>query len=300
MKTMPYSLNPYLPKVRAQAVNCVRISGWSVRQTARYLGVSPGAVSKWLQRIPDDATIVRSIPTKSSRPRTSPGAVGQDVTDHIRQIRLERGRCAEAIWYQLKREGIMVSVSTVQRTLKRKGLIRTRSPWKKIHQSGVRPVALSPGTLVEIDSVHFWTKAPRVYLSTMIDVYSRWAYAQPIVALRPGESLRTVMAAQRLAPFQFQCVQSDHGSEFSKYFTKGLETRGMRHRQIRVRKPNDNAHIERFNRTLQDECGGELRRYISKPIWFTRVLREYMLYYNMERIHLGLDGKTPDQMFPRS
>lgn len=298
MNPMPYTMNPYLPKLRAQAVALVR-SGQSIRSVARHYGVEPSTVSRWMQSVPGDGSRLLYLPTRSSRPKVSPRAVERNIVERIRQIRLEHNRCAEAIWYQLKREDIVVSLSTVKRTLERQGLLRTRSPWKKIHQSGVRPVVSSPGTLVEIDSIHFWTKVPRVYLSTMIDVYSRWAYAQQIVALRPGHSIQTVMTAQRLAPFQFACIQSDHGSEFGRYFTNTLLRHGMRHRQIRVRKPNDNAHIERFNRTLQDECGSELRKYITNPKWFTRTLHEYLEYYNTQRIHLGLDGQIPLEVLRR-
>ncbi len=45
LKNMAYSLNPFLPRVRMSAVLLVR-KGWSVRQTARYIGVSPGTISK--------------------------------------------------------------------------------------------------------------------------------------------------------------------------------------------------------------------------------------------------------------
>ncbi|MBI4160446.1 MAG: DDE-type integrase/transposase/recombinase, partial [Candidatus Yanofskybacteria bacterium] len=38
----------------------------------------------------------------------------------------------------------------------------------------------------------------------------------------------------------------DHGSEFSKWFTKVVEYSGVSHRHTRVRTPTDNGHIERF------------------------------------------------------
>ena len=50
-------------------------------------------------------------------------------------------------------------------------------------------------------------------------------------------------------PFEIDCIQSDNGPEFGRYLTLNA---GVRHRKIRKRKPNDNAHIEKFNRTIQD------------------------------------------------
>ena len=73
MEDMPYSMNPYLPRVRAKAVDLVREEGWSVRETARYIGVQPGTISKWIKRAPEGRT--RGIETKSSRPHTSPGRI---------------------------------------------------------------------------------------------------------------------------------------------------------------------------------------------------------------------------------
>lgn len=291
---MPYTQNPHIAKVRAKAVQLIKQHGWSVVAVARHVGVHRATIYDWLDRTPHNSMVVRSIPTLSARPKHSPRAVDPQIVQRIREIRLERNRCADAIWYQLQREGIVVSLSTVKRTLARHNLLRPRSPWKKYHVSGERPVVSLPGTLVEIDSIHFWVKTrPKVYLSTMIDVYSRWAYVQRIPALRPGHSLMTVWNAQRSAPFHFRCVQSDHGSEFSKYFSLNLEANGIRHRQIRIRTPNDNAHIERFNRTLQDECGSDLKRYLRNPAWFTRTLHDYLTYYNSSRIHLGIQGLSP-------
>lgn len=296
---MPYTMNPHIAKVRAKAVALVKQYGWSVTATARHVGVHRATVYNWLAKTPQNSMVMHAIPTRSSRPHHHPRTVDRKIVERIRQIRLERGRCAEAIWYQLQREQIVVSLSTVKRTLARHGLLRTRSPWKQIHQSGVRPEVLAPGTLVEMDSVHFWVKPPRVYLSTLVDVYSRWAYVERIPSLRPGWSAHVVRSAQRLAPFTFACVQSDHGSEFGRYFTTTLLRNHIDHRQIRIRKPNDNAHVERFNRTLQDECGQELRRYLKQPAWFTRTLRDYVDYYNTQRIHLGLEGKVPSELLTK-
>ena len=293
---MPYTMNPHIAKVRAKAVQLVKQTGWSVRQVAEHVGVHRATVYDWIAKTPPNAMVVHAIPTHSSRPKHHPRAVDRKIVNRIREIRLEHGRCAEAIWYQLQREGVVVSLSTVKRTLARQGLLRTRSPWKQIHQSGVRPAVSAPGTLVEMDSIHFWSTPPRVYLSTVIDVYSRYAYVTRVPALRPGCSVNTVLAAQQAFPFTLQCVQTDHGSEFGKYFSVQLHRQQIRHRQIRIRTPNDNAHVERFNRSLQEECGRDLRKYLTKPAWFTRTLREYLVYYNTERIHLGLEGKIPQEL----
>ncbi|MCL5017528.1 MAG: integrase core domain-containing protein, partial [Patescibacteria group bacterium] len=62
------------------------------------------------------------------------------------------------------------------------------------------------------------------------------------------------------------------------------------HRHSRVRKPNDNAHIERFNRSIQEEC---LDKVISIPVEYRKAINEYLPYYNGRRLHLGINLKTP-------
>lgn len=299
MADMPYTQNPYLPKVRAQAVELVKTYGWGVRQTARYIGVSPSAVSKWLAKSP--AFRIRELPTQSSRPHISPLRINRDIEQRIIAIRGSRGRCSEIVHAQLRNEGISVSLSTVKRVLKRHGLIKSRSPWKKYHVSGERPKPEKPGILVQTDTIHIMqTKKERMYIFTLIDCFSRWAFAQASERLGAAIALDFVNQAQAKAPFVFSCIQSDHGPEFTAYFTTFIQAQGIRHRHSRVRKPNDNAHVERFNRTIQDELREEIRQFKSNPKRLNMEIQEYLNYYNNERLHLGINCKTPAQMFPRS
>jgi transposase InsO family protein len=93
-----------------------------------------------------------------------------------------------------------------------------------------------------------------------------------------------------MAPFPFTTLQSDHGAEFSKWFTKRIVERGMAHRHSRVRQPNDNAHLERWNRTLQEECLSRVPRSIRS---YQKEIPDYLRYYNTERPHMALEMKTP-------
>ena len=85
-------------------------------------------------------------------------------------------------------------------------------------------------------------------------------------------------------------MQSDDGSEFSVWFTEHIGKMGISHRHIRVRKNNDNGHIERFNRTLQEEC---LNKVNYNPKSFQKAINGYLPYYNNERLHFGLKFLTP-------
>jgi len=303
MVDMPYSLNPHLPKVRAKAIWLVRDDHWTIRKTARYLGVYPGTVSKWLKKAPLGIGKIYAIPTNSSRPKTSPLAINKNIVKRILEIRLAHHRCAEIIHAQLARENITVSLSTVKRTLGRYNLLKKRSKWKKHHLSGERPSAEKPGNLVEIDTVHIpLDKKKRMYIFTMLDCYSRWGYASASKTLSGYMALKTVKEAKKKIPFKLKCVQSDHGPEFSSFFSQIVEGRGIKHRLIRVRKPNDNAHVERFNRTLQEDLKREIIENKYNINKLNKIIKQYMHYYNTQRLHLGLGCRTPLEvvkMFPR-
>lgn len=136
----------------------------------------------------------------------------------------------------------------------------------------------------------------RLYIYTCLDVCSRWAHAQPVERISTHASLGFVNRAQTAAPFEFTTLQSDHGAEFSKWFTKRVGKAGLAHRHSRVRTPNDNAHLERFNRTIQEECIYRLPRKLE--VW-EREIPEYLRYYNTERPHMGIDWQTPAQILAK-
>jgi transposase InsO family protein len=280
-----YTNNPKMPKIRRDAVLFANKHG--VRVAARHFGFSPGAICAWKQQAAKIG--LHPIPTISSRPKSHPNELSEEVCDLIAAIRLEHGRSAEVVHKRLKDEhSIEVSLSSVKRVLDRRGLINKRSPWKRYHPPKPRPVADTPGSLVEMDTIHLMqTKTERLYVFTALDVYSRWAWARAYPKIGAGVGVRFFNYAQKQANFNFQTIQSDHGPEFSTHFTNRI---GVNHRHSRVRRPNDNAHVERFNRTIQTEL---LNKLSPDPKLINKQLPEYLKWYNEERHHFGLNLETP-------
>jgi len=296
MKHMPYTQNPNMPKVRRDAIDLVKYGGWSMRKASRHFGVNVSTISRWCRH--PLATGWRKIPTKSSRPRTSPNALSQDIVTAIIKKRIGHRRCGQVIHQELLRDGILVSLPSVQRTLGRCGLLKKRSVWKRPHDYTLRPEAAFAGALVQADTVHIMlADGSRIYVYTLIDLFSRWAYAEVIEHISSQRSVDFIMRARIRAPFRFHMVQTDHGSEFSVWFTHGMWRVRIKHRHSRVRQSNDNAHIERFNRTLQEECLDLTAHTIRH---FKVALAEYLPYYNTERLHMGINYQTPHEVLRRS
>ncbi len=284
---MPYSKNPFLPRVRMQAVAYVR-RGWSIRKTAKHFGFHHTAVMRWVKKAQRMSSGLW-IPTKSSRPRHHPKELPDDVVKKIIEYRRKYRRGAEVLHHLLRKDGINTSLSSVKRTLRRHNLVN-HSKWKKWHQYPPRPSAQSPGVLVQVDTIVDGPPNDRIYIYTMLDVCSRWAFALPIEHISTHQSLKFVFEGQAASPFKFSMLQSDHGSEFSKYFSKQLLAKGLKHRHSRVRRPTDNGHLERFNRTIQEEC----LRYVPKTLSsYQKAIDEYLSWYNEKRPHMALQMKSP-------
>lgn len=281
---MAYTTNPNAPRVRRDVAAFAKKNG--VRTAALRYGVSPGTVTKWMQKAKKFGE--HPIPTESSRPRSHPAQLPDELVWKIFHTRLQVKRSAEVIHQILREEEVVVSLSSVKRTLDRSGLLKKRSPYKRYHPPVGRPQALYPGALVQIDTVHtMLDKKKRMYTFTLIDTYSRWAYAKTYAHMSAATAVHVVEEAQAVAPFHFDMLQSDHGPEFGKWFVERIQ---KKHRYTRIGKPNDNAHIERFNRTLQEEC---LDKEDRAPEVFNRALASYLPWYNAERHHFGLGLSTP-------
>ena len=256
--------------------------GWSARKVGRYLGFHHTAIREWVRR----AEIIgdHPIPTKSSKPKSHPKQLKEEVVRKIVNKRLERNRYAEAIHRELLNDGVRVSLSSVKRTLERRYLIKKRSPWKRFHPHVDRPYPLKAGDLVQIDTIHrMIDKKNRLYVFSLIDVFSRWSYAKAYEKMNARTSIDFVLEAQKEAVFHFKMLQSDHGPEFGKWFVTQIQ---KKHRYTRIGKPNDNAHIERFNRTIQEECLDKVSNNVEV---INIALKKYLKYYNYERVHAGIN-----------
>ncbi len=279
-----------MPKLRMEAVRLVKYRDWSTRRVSRYTGFSQSAIVKWCRKDPTGGW--RRIGTKSSRPDHHPNQLSDDLVSEIVRTRLNLKRSSEVIHRVLSEKGIEVSLSSVKRTLDRKMLLKKRSPWKRYHAPTPRPLAQNAGDLVELDTIHLMNGNQRIYVFTLLDVFSRWAYARAYEKANTRIALDFLKRARRETPFVFRHLQSDHGPEFSTHFT---ERARIAHRHSRVRRPNDNAHLERFNRTLEEECLDNLKPDVKE---INRVLPKYLNYYNTKRHHFGLNLKFPIQVIP--
>ena len=289
---MPYTTNPNMPRIRKEAAQLLIRKGWSTRKVARHFGFNQSTIVRWFKK-----SIVygyHPIPTLSSKPKHHPKELSNELVWKIFHQRIKTKRCAEVIHQELLNQGVKTSLSSVKRTLDRSGLLKKRSIYKRFHPHQDRPQALKPGDLVEIDTIHLMVDVKkRVYVYVLIDVYSRWVYVKAFEKIGGRNSLKFIKEAESCAPFTFNMLQSDHGPEFGDWFVDQVK---KSHRYTRIGKPNDNAHIERFNRSVQEECLDKVAHNVTA---LNRALKEYVRYYNNERLHMGISLLAPIQLITK-
>lgn len=284
---MAYTTNEKVDKVRIQAIRMMQ-SGKSSRETARYFGYNQSTILRWYKRR-NEAWHRKELPTRSSRPKNSPKRTSREIEAMIVGVREETKRCSEVVYQTLKERNVNVSLSTVKRVLSRYGCLKKRSLWKKRRIYPIRPDIAKQGDLVEFDTVHFVDKYnKRTYVYTAIDVYSRYGFAKWYAKANTHNTLKFLKQVKKYFPFKISCIQTDNGPEFGKFFTDNCK---IKHRHNHPRSPNENGHLERFNRTLQEEIPKHKLCIFDKDD-----VSKFLVHYNTKRMHMGINYKTPAQM----
>jgi transposase InsO family protein len=322
---MAYSSNPNLPKARATAMRLLVTEQLALVVVARKCGVHRSTIWRWKKKWDEinksvqltndnrpgrepgarfrQAALRWNIPTLNSAALTSPHALSQAIVQRVLELRHVLKRCAEIIWHHMVHvDAVHISLSSVHRILRRhhqydgarKNRIRPDNPR--------RPHPTKPGELVQTDTIHYIcpTTYKRRYVYTVIDLYSRMTYAEIHNRILPGKAADAVVRAQEYWGFGIAMIQADNGPEYSRYFEQRMTGLGIQVRHSRLGRPNDNAHIERFNRTIQEECLGSRISSRVATATLQKKITQYIAYYNYERIHLGLQLKVPVSMLQRS
>lgn len=322
---MAYSNNPNLPRARAIAMRLLIADGLPAQTVANKCGVHRSTIWRWQQKWlelnkhvqfdnPNRPSRIFSfshkllackwrIVTLNPTPHNFPNAIRDQVVNRVLELRQTLKRCAEVIWHHLTNtDGIAISLSSVRRILRRHHCFDGARKNRVRPDNPRRPHITKPGELVQTDTIHYICPVTykRRYVYTVIDLYSRMAYAEIHSRILPGRAADTVQHAQTLFGFSFTMVQADNGPEFGRYFEQRLKQQGISLRHSRLGRPNDNAHIERFNRTIQEEClGNKISSKVANATLQAKI-NQYVEFYNTKRVHLGIQLKKPIEMLQSS
>jgi putative transposase len=156
--------------------------------------------------------------------------------------------------------------------------------------------ARAPGEKWVTDVTEFNVNGDKVYLSPMIDLYNSEVIAYQI-QLRPTYDLVGHMLARalkQLKPTQAPLIHSDQGWHYQmSAFKRALSERGLEQSMSRKGNCLDNALMENFFGILKTEFFH--RKTFTSVVSFIQELKEYIRYYNYDRIKLKLKGLSPVQ-----
>jgi putative transposase len=283
--------------------------GGKVRLTARYHGLSPDTVSRWLRAYRDRG--VPGLEPRTRRPRrvrqpTTP----TDVVLRIQELRERHPRWGrEKLHRLLLQEGIAVSPKTIDRTiarLKARGALREplrlRKPSQRRQERPRRPrdlVVDAPGVLVQLDTkVVALGAAQAAYEFAGVDYFTRKRVVSMAASLKSREGAAFLRRLSTTFPFPVQAVQSDGGPEFMAEFTDTACELGIAQYVNRPNYPQGNGRVERAFRTDEEEFY-QVEELPAEIRGMEAALQRWNRIYETVRPHQALGYLTPDQFYQR-
>ena len=247
---------------------------------------------------------------KSTEPKTSPNETPIRLKELVIEKRNDTKVCAKKIHWKLKKDGVLVPVSTIGKILKDESLVKVYR-MKKIKYKHIKVERL-PGELMEIDVKH--VPGPiadhKYYQYTAIDTASRWRHLEIFDEESTHHSVEFLKIVLKQFPYQIKAIKTDNHSTFTNYYVGGNKRSDLSvktlhaldvycaqlniiHYLIDKGKPTQNGKIERSHGEDQRKFY-EQNTFTSMADLKSKIVIWNEFYNNLE--HCSLDGKTPLEM----
>jgi transposase InsO family protein len=279
-----------------------------LKDVAKVCPYSQRSLERWLALLKKQGEA--GLEPKSTRPKSNPKETPIRIKERIIELRKETKKCALKLKWCLEKEGIVIHENTIQKIIRREGLVR-KYRTRKLKYKYVK-IPLLPGELVEIDIKYVpdLIENKRYYQFTAIDCSSRWRYIQIYDDYSNFHSVKFLEELIRVAPFRIRAIKTDNGSNFTNRYTGYLKSSdppnpklhqfdilcqryNIIHYLIDPGKPNQNGKVERSHRTDQ-EMFYERNKFKTLKELNQKIKIWNEQYNNLE--HCGLNGKTPNEM----
>jgi len=282
-----YSLDFRLAMMKQHA------QGRSWSTLSRETDVPRDVLRRWWQRYAAGGEA--ALRPRSRRPRRSPRQVPTATESAILALRTQ-GLGPARIALQ-----VAPSVSTVYRTLVRHGRNQLHPPIARTVQ---RYEKSRPGELVHVDLKYLPSLENRAEFEfAAVDDFTREAVVW-IAGARTTHNATTFLEhLVDVLPYPIEAVMTDNDLVFTMRFAYYRQRRtrfedacrrlGICHRRLRPHAPESNGKVERFIKTIDDECLAVHQPQTCAAR--TGVVSEFVWYYNHQRPHLSLAGQTPIQ-----
>jgi transposase InsO family protein len=300
----------YTPVQRMRILQLRAARGWTLEKTARAFLLDLHTLQLWTRRVDEhgERALIRTVEPVNRYP--------EFVRNLVRQLkRLFPTMGYERMAQVLARVGLALAATTLRRIVRESAgpppedLFARRAPRR-------RAVARHPGDVWHLDLTTVPTRAgfgvpwfpfslPQRWpfcwwVAVVVDQVSRGFVGFAVFSTMPSSDqvqafLNRAIGKQGKPP---RCIVSDRARQFtSRPFRRWCRQRGIRRRFGFLGEPNSIAIVERFIRSMKQEC---FRRLLVAPMTLGAVRRElgcYASWYNEHRPHATLDGRTPSEVF---
>lgn len=195
--------------------------------------------------------------------------------------------------------------NTVQRIFQLKGWqVRKRATGMRPRVQALASVAGSPNERWATDLCRIWGgRDGWLSLALVIDCYTRellgWQLSKTGKASTATSALEQALLARfgtlGRVPEPF-LLRSDNGLVFSsRSYTQLVRSYGLRQEFITHHCPQQNGMVERLIRTLKEQC---VHRHRFESVQHaSRIIADWILFYNTQRPHQALKMKTPAEAY---
>lgn len=204
--------------------------------------------------------------------------------------------------------GFLVNHKRIRRLLRKMGIMAIypkRNLSKLGHAKYVRPYLLrglkitKPNQVWAIDITYIPMKKGFMYLTAIIDVYSRYIVGWDIFNSLDAENSLLVLKSAIARHGKPEIINSDQGSQFTcALWTEYLEGEAIQISMDGKGRATDNIFIERFWRTIKRDYV-----YICPPsdgIELYKGLKKFIEYYNNKKPHQGIDRVIPAVLYSQA
>ena len=296
------------PTERMAVLELKAARGWTAAETARRFLVEPMTVACWLKRVDEEepAALVRL-----SRPVNRFCDFVRYIVQRLKVPCPSLGK--RKIAQMLARAGLHLGTTTVQRMLKEKpakppaqpgqarvptGRVVTADYPDHVHHVDLTVVPTSPGlwaswlpfALPQVWPFCWW-------IALVVDHFSRRAMGVAVFKKQPTSVQVRAFPGRLYAKGRPKYIVCDKSCQFwCEGFMAWCKRRGIRPRFGAVGHYGSIAVVERFLRTLKEEC----TRRITAPLRRAEMREEvvcHLGWHNEHRPHEYLDGRTPNEVY---
>ncbi len=291
-------------RFRIKALDWHRRRGNNISLTARHFGLTRTTVRSWIRKFKSLGVV--GLKDKSHRPKN----LRKPTTSIETIIEVVSIRKTYPAWSKYKIQKILadkeisVSVSTVGRILKRRGLINQKISRKR-SKAALSPRArfpkgmriLRPGDMVQLDTKHVnLTGGRKIYQFTAIDVLTKQRSLKYYSSNSSRNGAEFLKCCLDKFPFKVRSVQTDNGAEFLKEFERLCADLKLTHYFTYPKNPKQNSYVEISHGADEREFYRQGNKFQDMKIMQSK-LKEWEHVWNNVRPHAALDYATPNQYF---